>query len=342
MDKVTALKNHLEFKRVSVHSNAKIKDIERYLEKFINYSKKTLGSLNENDLAKFFNSLDYSIRTTNDIKSYVKAFIKWYYKDWSSKFKNLDKLCKLQTPQRAYEPEQMLSFKEVEKLIGGEMDIMWKVYWLVMFYGGFRPSEACSLKWKNIYFEPKGTIIKLHTTKTNKDFYKAVPRNVEHLLKEWKRFNSSEWLFPSAINKGDCIKARSVCARLKRISKKILGKEVVPYQLRHSIATLLYSDDKMKDDVIAEQMGHGKSMRKVYMNLSPDKIKERARRLWIKPKKLSTEKKEEYEKRIKKLEEGMKKHINETSSAILDFLGNEKGKKAKDIRERMMKVRGDI
>ncbi len=305
MSNISELQKHIEFKKTSVKSKGKLQDIERYLKLFMSSTNEPLSKLDENDLAKFFNSLDYSIGTINGIKSYVKVFIKWYYPDWSSRFRNLDKLCKLQKTQRAYEPEQMLSLKEVEKLIKEEKDLMFKVYWLVFFYGGFRPSEACNLKWEDVYFEPKGLIIKLHTSKTGKDFYKALPKNAEQYLKQWKKSKTSEWVFPSssALSHGETIGARSVCARLKRHSKKVLGKEVVPYQLRHSIATILYGDDQKKDDVVAEQLGHNKSMRSVYMNLDTDKIKERARRLWIKPEKLSPEKKHELEERIKNMEE---------------------------------------
>ena len=90
MDKATILNNHLEFKRISVKSEGKIQDIKRYVSKFINYTKKPLSKFNENDVSKFLNSLDYSIGTINDIKAYIKVFIRWHYPDWSSRFRNLD------------------------------------------------------------------------------------------------------------------------------------------------------------------------------------------------------------------------------------------------------------
>ena len=292
MSKHTILNNHIEFKKTSVKSKDKIKDTERYLGSFLNSTKKPLDKFTESDIAKFLNSLDYSIRTINDIKSYIKVFIKWNYPDWSSRFRNLDKLCKAQKPQRAYEPEQMITFEELEKIVKCEKDLMYKVYWLVLFYGGFRPSEACNLKWDQIFFEPKGVIIKLHTTKTNKDFYKSLPRNAEHLLKEWKKYNSSEWVFPSPITE-KAIVSRTIRARLSRLSKRALGKVIVPYALRHSIATILYSDDKRKDDDTANQLGHTKSMKQIYMNLNGDQIKDRARNLWIKTKPLTPEEQDE-------------------------------------------------
>jgi len=303
MSKQDILEKHIEFKKTSVQFKPKLKDIERYLGQFINFNKKPLDKFTEDDLAKFLNSLSerFSIRTTNDIKTYIKVFVKWNYPDWSSRFRNLERLCKMQKASRTYEPEQMLSFEEIEKLVKGEKDLMYKVYWLVLFYGGFRPSECANLKWSNIYFEENGTIIKIHTSKTNKDFYKSLPEKVEHLLKEWKKYNHSELVFPSPINPENPIRARSICGRLKRLSKRVLGKEVVPYALRHSIATLLYKDNNRKDDDTANQLGHSKSMKQTYMNLDEDTLKAKARSLWIKAEDLPPEKRQKLEEQILRL-----------------------------------------
>lgn len=304
MSKLHDLEKHLEFKKTSVSSEEKIKDIRRYLTLFLNSTKKPLSKFAETDITNFLKSLKdkYSIRTINDIKVYLKVFIKWYYPDWSFRFRNLDRLCKAQSPPKAYEPEQMLSFRDIEKLVSGERDLMYKVYWLVFFYGGFRPSECAGLTWNNIFFEPEGVIIKLHATKTNKDFYKSLPKNVEHLLKEWRKYNHSDLVFPSPINPENPIRARSICLRLKRLSKRVLGKEVVPYTLRHSIATLLYSDDKRKDDETANHLGHSKSMKATYLNLNGEQLKANARKVWIKTKPLKKEDKD----RLQQLEEAMK------------------------------------
>lgn len=317
--KKDALINHLEFKKTSINSQNKLNDIERYLRKFLDFVNKPLSKLKEEDIVKFLNSLKYSIRTINDIKTHIKVFIRWNYSDWSSRFRNLDKICKQQRPPRAYEPEQMVSIKEIEKLVKAEKDLMWKSYWLVFFYGGFRPSEACGLKWEQIFFEPKGTIIKIRTSKTGKDFYKSLPGNVEHLLKEWKGYNHSDFVFPSPIKNNAPILARSVCGRLKRLSKRVLGKAVVPYALRHSIATILYKNDKIKDTDTAKQMGHSKSMKETYMNLSEDDLKGKARNIWIKTKPLTPEEKDE----IKKLRDA----FNET---IKLFIAGERAKTPKE------------
>lgn len=307
MTKKDILNRHLDFKRISVKHEPKLKDIERYLGMFINFKKKPLKQFNEDDLVQFINSLDYSVRTINDIKCYLKVFIKWHYEDYSSRFKNLDKLCKQQKALRAYKPNQMIKEDDFKKLVKGENDLMWKCYWTTFFYGGFRPSECANLKWNdNIFFEKEGVVIKILATKTKKEFLKTLPKDGEHLLKEWRKYNHSELVFPSPKNNGKPIRARSICARLKRLSKKTLGKEVVPYAMRHSFATWKYNDKQLKkkglsDDDIANQMGHTKNMKMNYLNLDEDELKANARMLWIKTKPLPSKEREDLQRQIDKL-----------------------------------------
>jgi len=338
MDKLHVLERHIQFKRVSVKSEEKLKDIRRYLLKFLKHSKKPLPSFTEEDIVRFLNSLKYSIRTINDIKAFIKVFVKWNYPDWSSKFRNLEKICRGQKPSKAYQPEQMISFEEFERIVKAENNLMWKTYWLVFFYGGFRPSEACRLKWSDILFEEEGVIIKLHTKKTNKDFYKSLPENASQMLNELKAQSSSEFLFPSPLKKSECIKPRTACLRLKRLSLKTLGKDVVPYAMRHSIATLLYKDDKRKDDDSANQMGHTKSMKAVYMNLDEHELKRKARNLWIQTETLPKEIKKEYEKRIKQLEEAVKK-IETNKNTLLNGIFEKKLEEAMQVWVKKGKIR---
>jgi len=305
MNKVSVLKSHIEFKKTSVKNWNKLKDTERYLDMFLNSTSKPLSKFNDSTIVDFLNSLNYSIRTINDLKCLIKVFIKWHFQDWSSRFRNLDRICRMKKAPRTYEPEQMLKIEEIEKLVKGEKDLMWKVYWLVFFYGGFRPSECARLLWQQIYFEPEGVIIKIKTTKTSKDFYKSLPKQAEHLLKEWKRFNDSKFVFPSPVREGHCIVAETIRRKLKRLSKRVLGKEVVPYCLRHSIATILYNDDSRKDDETANQLGHTKSMKETYMNLNEDSLKANARKIWIKTKPLPPAVREELQQELDNVKTSM-------------------------------------
>jgi integrase len=306
MSKKEILNDYILHKRVTVNAIGKLKDIEYYIGKFID-SVNDIEKVDEKSLINFLNSLTgkYSIRSINDIKAYLKNFIKWKYLDHSVRFRNLDALCKSKKPEKAYMPEDMLSKEEVEKLIQGENNIHWKTFFITYFYSGCRPIEVCNLKWDQITFEKEGGFIKIFSEKNKEHFDKYIPEEVTFYLKKIQN-NKSKWVFPTVYisSRGDApIKEKAVYHRLKKLSLNVLGKHVNPYVLRHSIATILYNRDDLKDDDVAKQMGHTKDMRQTYVNLSQEKIKERMRKIYIKAEDLPVEKKHEIEKQLSLLNE---------------------------------------
>lgn len=307
MSKQIVLNDYLEFKKGSVKTENKLKDIERYVKRFIESNNKQLDEFQESDLNKFLNSLNFKTNTLNGVKDYLKNFIKWYYPDYPSRFRTLDKILKRQDPGKTYEPEQMKTEKDIKELIKQEDDLMWKCYWALFFWGGFRPKECAELLWNQVYFEDKGVIIKIVVIKGDgkpKTYYKSIPKWVEPLLKKWKEYNTSEYLFPSShpTRKDKPILVRSVWLRLQRLSKKVFGESINPYIIRHSFGTIIYNKDNLKDEIAANQMGHGKSMKEVYTNLDEGKLKARARKIWSKGVQLTDTEREELEKRIEAIE----------------------------------------
>ena len=235
----------------------------------------------------------------NGIKANLKNFVKWYFIDWSSRFRNLETLCRQQKSPSRYQPEQMLSKEDMKQLTDGEKSIYWKAYFLTLYYSGSRPCEICSLKWENVDFENDGAFIKIYSDKNKEYFNKFVMEDVAFYLKQLQN-NNSEWVFPSPSKKDMPISVKGVYIRLKKLSQKVFGKHINPYLLRHSIATLLYNDDKIPDkNDVAKQMGHNKNMEGEYSHLSKDKLRERARKIWIKQPQLTPKDIE----RLNKLEE---------------------------------------
>lgn len=301
------LNNYLDYKKISVRRESKILSIRSYVKKFLDFVK-NVDKCTEQKLIEFLNECNkkYGVSTMNDIKVFLKNFIRWYFVDYSSRFRNLDKLCRNETPPKRYTSQDMLSKEEVEKIIKKEPSMFWKAYFSVLFYGGMRPTEVCELKWKDIEFSEEGdAFITIYSKKNKKSFMKCIPQNVTFYLKEIKD-NDSEWVFPSPqkkARKGQPITQKSVYTRLIPLGKKALGKHVNPYKIRHSVASIHYQRDDLKDDITAHHMGHSKSMKETYNHLSRDKLREQARKIWINTENLPPEKKEEYEKRIKELEE---------------------------------------
>ncbi|MFA5992087.1 MAG: tyrosine-type recombinase/integrase [Candidatus Pacearchaeota archaeon] len=300
------LKEYIDYKRITVKSEKKIEDIRRIVGELLLVVGKDKETFQEKDLINHFNSyktykkkgetIPYGPGYTNYIKDLVKEFLKWYYPDWSLRFRNLNRICKHQPVPRKYDPDDILTKDDVQKLVQAEHSLFWKVWFLVYFYGGFRPVEVCKLLWSQVTFESEGAFIKVYSKKNNKSFLKFIPEDVVYYLKQLQG-NESKWVFPSPIEKrrNKPISEDTPYYRLTKLSEKVLGKKINPYLLRHSIATILYNEDSLKDDDAANQMGHSISMKKVYNDLSESKIKDRARKIYIKTEDLPPEKKRELE-----------------------------------------------
>lgn len=321
-DKEKALKEFLEFKEMSVKSKRKINDMKRYVGKFV-YFVKNIEDPSEQELVNFINTLkDYKPRSRNDIKVFLKNFIKWKYEDFSKRFRNLDKICRTERGEIVYQPEEHLSIKDIQKLIDKEESISWKTYLATLFYSGSRPQEICKLKWKDIRFVNDGAYIKIYSGKNKEFFDKFVPVNVSIFLEELKN-NNSDYVFPSPKDLKTPITESAVWKRLTRLSKEVLKRNVNPYLIRHSIATILYNDPRLTDKKdVARQMGHSENMRKTYDHPTKEMIDKKLRNIWLTTEDLPPEQKNELLKRIEQQDKkisGITKGLEEIQVMLSKF-----------------------
>lgn len=325
--KDNTIHEYLEFKRLSVNSKRKLKDIERYISRFL----KVINVQNptEKELIKFINSLNiYKTRTKNDLKVLIKNFVKWKYPDYSARFRNLDRICKTEKGSDVYRPEQHITKEDIEKLVIEEKEPKWKAYISILFYSGSRPQEICNLKWKDLTFDNDGCFIKIYSGKHKNYFDKFVPDNVVFYLNKIKN-NNSDYVFPSPKNKNKPITESAVYYRISQLSKNVLNKKVNPYLIRHSIATILYNDDAIPDKrVVARQMGHSEKMRKVYDTPTRKVIEQKLKKIWIRTEELPQEKKDLILELQKKIEQNQTntqtaiKVMEELRDNVLDVIGN--------------------
>lgn len=315
-EKEKILKEFIEFKKTSVSDSKRIKNIEYFLKQFLESSKKPLSKFQEQDIINFLNakSKKYSVGTINHIKVLLKLFITWKFFDYPMRFRNLNKILQTNKTKPTYSAEEMLTKEDIEKLVQAEKETYWKCYWLLYFYGGFRPKEVCELKWEQIVYEGDTAFINHYATKTKKMFQKFIPENVVFYLKKLQN-NNSVYVFPTKrkhintskrdkprISVGDKPLTRSgVYQHLRDIAPIVLGKRINPYILRHSIATILYNRDDLKDEDVAQQLGHKRDMKEQYSHLSVDRLRERLKKLYIAPEDLPPEKKAEFEKKLEEL-----------------------------------------
>ena len=275
------IKDYITFRAIECKNHDAITNYERYITRFLKKAKNDLSDVDETYLTKHVNKIsnEFSQTTLNSIKPLFKNFIKWHFPDYSLKFRNLDKICKTKKAKASYTAGQMLKESDIKKIAEAENDLFWKVFWLVFFYGGFRGIDCIRLKWEMFSFEKDGTIIiKAFIGKNQKTFYKSLPKELTPMIEKWKSVNLSEWVFPSP-NGDHPIHPKTPNKRLERVSKKALGYLVNPYCLRHSFGSLKYNEGQ-DEDIIADQMGHSKSMKETYLHLNEDALIKRAKRVW--------------------------------------------------------------
>lgn len=306
-EKEKVFERYIQQRRLRIHTRA-IKDIQYYLTQFLNFSKKPIKDYDEKILLDFLEKISkkYKTQTLNKIKiSILKNFIKYYFDDWSLRFRHLDEICKTEKFGQTYDSDDVITEEDLKKMIKSEESHFWKAYFLILFYGGSRPSEVCKLEWSQVEFDIEGTYISISVDKNKKTFLKYLPDDASFYLKELKKDSKSNFVFYNPLTKSH-ISEKGAYFHVRKLSQKVLSKKISLYILRHSIATLLYNKENLKDDDVAKQMGHSKSMKSVYVHNDKTKLKEIAKRIYFTPEDMPEEKKHELEIKIKEQEEKIK------------------------------------
>jgi len=144
-------------------------------------------------------------------------------------------------------------------------------------------------------------ISELHIFATKTDKARSVyVKQATFYLKKLKEESESELLFPATTNKNKPLNKTTISMWLTRLSKKVLGREIYPYILRHSRATELYKT--MPSKVAQKFMGHGKDMTDFYAHLSSEDVKEALAKTVYQFEELPPEKKHELEERLERIE----------------------------------------
>ena len=108
-----------------------------------------------------------------------------------------------------------------------------KSLFLLLYGGGLRISEACNLKWKDIYFNEKKILVK---GKGNKERYSILPAfSIEHLKKEATIAKSERYQF---IFGSTALNTRTGYELIRQLGVQTgLMNSLHPHALRHSYAT---------------------------------------------------------------------------------------------------------
>ena len=309
---------YLEYRQArGVNSKNKIGDIQRHIVQIRDTLNKSFNTFNLKDLRSFLALLNSSERldhTKNDIKSNLKNFLKWKFKDWSDRFSDLEDI-RLTTNVRNEEKinsKNLLKKEDIEKLMKTETKMFFKAFFMTQYEGALRTKEVRLLKKSDIKFKVDGDIseVNIYATKTKKArtiFLKDATYYLEKLLEEQKNNDDKGiYIFHSIRDPNKPIDKATISHWMRRLSKKALGREIWCYLLRHSRGTELYrlaKQGKIAKDTAIQFMGHSEDMSSFYTHLDQTEVKKMLKEQIYKLEDMPEEKKHELELEIKKFKE---------------------------------------
>lgn len=259
----------------------KLKDIKVNILQFRDILEKDFNDLSIEDLRKFLAVLNKSNKTAytmNGIKVHIKRFLKWYFKDWSSRFDELRDIKQNSNPfnQKKINEDTIISKDEFQILLKACNNVRDKALLMLFVETGGRPIELRLLKWSDIKFKEGLSEVSLFSDK-NKQSRKGFLHDSVRYLKEWKDSTPNnkdrDLVFPSPQGVNKPLSRGAITVWFKKIAKRAgITRNVFPYLMRHSLATELYK--KLPSPLASKAMGHNEDMAKVYAHLTNDDLKE--------------------------------------------------------------------
>lgn len=302
------INDYVKYVSITSKSQRRLDNNKRSLLTFRKAIGKPLSNTTLKDLRDFLALLNNSERTQssrNELKHTIKRFLKWKFKDWSERFDNLSDIkLVMKMNEEKINSNTLLTKEDVETIVKAEPRLLWKAFFMTLYESGLRPIEVRTLLWKNIKFDvDKDNIseINIFASKTSKARSVYVKESTFY-LKKLKEQSKTELVFPAPRDKTQPMGKELPAMWLKRISKKVLGRQVYPYILRHSRATELYTNANIPDKMVQKFLGHSKSMGDVYTHLSNKDIKEAVSKTIYKTEDIPEEKKHELELRVERIE----------------------------------------
>jgi integrase len=166
----------------------------------------------------------------------------------------------LKPPQVRSLPD-ILTLKEIERLINATRELRYQTFILVAFGMALRISEVLNLQIGDIDKERKR--VHVRQGKGRKDRFVTLPqRSLEAMRRYWKTHKNSQWIFPNgrtAEERRDastCMDRSGVQKAFKAIAQSCgIHKRVTPHTLRHCYGALML-EAGVSLRAIQAQMGH--------------------------------------------------------------------------------------
>lgn len=249
----------------------------------------------------------------NDVRGYVQRFLKWYFKDWSQRFNNFEDIRFISEPQRKkpINPEDVLKKADVEKLVKAEKSLYWKTFLLIQYESALRTIETRTLKWDMIDTEDSEVYwltikSKKNRMGTEKERFAFPLSQAIYYLNELKKEQlKSVYVFPSPNNPDNPISSSTTNKWFSRLTKKVLGKALTNYLLRHSEGEEAHK--QVREGTLSKEnatlmMGHSEKMfDKTYAHTNKKVLKELLKKQLLSVEHIAPEKKARLEQEVENL-----------------------------------------
>jgi len=329
----TTIGDFIRYVSITSTSQKRYENIRRILTQLRIITRKDFSKINLEDLRQYLGLLNSSSLTNssrNDCKATIKRFLRWKFKDWSQRFDNLSDIrLVMRMNEERINSNTLLKKEDVDAIMEAEPKLYWKTFFITLYESGLRPNELRNLKWQNIKFDVNKdgiTEISIFATKTHRARSVYV-KGATFYLKKLKKQAKNDLVFPAPRNPNKTLGKSMASVWLNRISKKVLGREVFPYLLRHSRATELYTNAGIPDKIAQKFLGHSKSMGDVYTHLSSKDVQEAVGKSIYQFEELPPEKRhklelevEELKARLKQIEDSFKTLAGGDIKQLLKFL----------------------
>lgn len=329
-------------------SPKKVEKEMRHIVQFYDVTELDLDKQTKESVNNFLGVLNNSNRSThtkNEIKSYLKKFLKWKYRDLEM-IENIKTECSFN--YQKINEGNLVTEADIEKMLRFAGNYKDKAFIFLLYESGARPQEIVNLRWKDVKFEDEYADITFYSGKTGQSRTFPVKKSKQYLW-EWKQnfiydnVKPSDYIFPArtklegekVVNRETPISTTALNKTLRRVAEKAgIDKNFWSYLFRHTRATKLY--EELPTPIVEQLMGH-QNMYKVYAHISSKKAREELLKKVYNVTELSPDKKSEYEKRIKELEKWKEDVIKLAEERDKRFIPSF-DKKYKEIIEKMILI----
>jgi len=270
-------------------------------------------------IANLINNCNFADTTKNDFRKRIKEFLRDNYSNWSKRFNNFKEL-RMHKEEIPKKYEDLPSIKDFERLIKKTDSILLKTFIQIMIELGARGSEVLNTRWGDWKSEEES--LKLISTKNKKVRILPLNQSQKH-LERWKKEymydfpTADDYIFPSIHSRNKPMGLNYLNKILRKLSKEVLGFPITSYFLRHS--TLNYLQQKLTAKVYEKIADHSIQTANRYSHLNKNDLKNAMNEFVYKPEEITEEKKNEYELRIKNLENFMKVLLKKQGITEKDF-----------------------